>query len=423
MANVTRRIGLSLGADVCWPIAYEEIMQRLDLEIPIDGDKVRFEIQRVTIEPFNLRQPCPYDLVIDRVTHWYHTSREWIKKSIIMDGLYVFNNPWAVQSMEKATTYAAMMRLGLPVPETWLIPPKEYEPTDDLEPTLARYARLFDIGDVGDRLGYPLFMKPYDGGAWVGVTRIDSSDALKAAYETSGKRVMHLQQSVIPFDLFVRCVGLGPQVRMIRYDPSAPHHDRYRIDFEVLTEDEASLLRDMTLTINSFFGWDFNSCEALRREGVFYPIDFANPVPDSQVTSLHFHFPWLIKANIRWSVFCAATRKPMRKTLDWGPYEKVRKREGDYRRRLAGYARIAHERFETERFVEFCQSHLAHLDEVTWEFFGTDTAKDAVHKKVEVIFPSHEVEEFTEHYWGLIQFWRKTEQDRMSQHGDAVEDV
>jgi hypothetical protein len=312
MAHVTRRIGLSLGADICWPIAYEEIMRRLDLTIPIDGDNVRFEIARVTIEPFDLKQPCPYDLVIDRVTHWYHTSREWIKKSIIMDGLYVFNNPWAVQSMEKATTYAAMMRLGLPVPETWLIPPKEYEPSDDLEPTLERYAQLFDIGDVGDRLGYPLYMKPYDGGAWVGVTRIDSSDALKAAYEASGKRIMHLQQSVIPFDLFVRCVGLGPQVRMVRYDPSAPHHDRYRIDFDVLTEKESSLLRDMTLTINSFFGWDFNSCEALRRDGVFYPIDFANPVPDSQVTSLHFHFPWLIKANIRWSVFCAATRRPMR---------------------------------------------------------------------------------------------------------------
>jgi len=29
------------------------------------------------------------------LTHWYHTSREWIKKAVIMDGLYVFNNPWS----------------------------------------------------------------------------------------------------------------------------------------------------------------------------------------------------------------------------------------------------------------------------------------------------------------------------------------
>ena len=59
----------------------------------------------ITIEPFDLKQPVSYDVVIDRLTHWYHTSREWIKKAVLMDGLYVFNNPWSVQSMEKQTSY------------------------------------------------------------------------------------------------------------------------------------------------------------------------------------------------------------------------------------------------------------------------------------------------------------------------------
>ena len=124
MANVTRRIGLSLGADICWPICYEEIVKRLRLAIPWQGDTVDIAVERVTIEPFDLRQPCRYDLVIDRLTHWYHTSREWIKKAVIMDGLYVFNNPWSVQANEKQTTYCAMMALGMPIPDTWLIPPK-----------------------------------------------------------------------------------------------------------------------------------------------------------------------------------------------------------------------------------------------------------------------------------------------------------
>ena len=30
MAVVTRRIGLSLGADICWPIAFERILVKLD---------------------------------------------------------------------------------------------------------------------------------------------------------------------------------------------------------------------------------------------------------------------------------------------------------------------------------------------------------------------------------------------------------
>ena len=123
MAVITKRIGLSLGADICWPICFEELVRRLDLRVPAGSDELRFEVRRVTIEPYDLRQPCPYDVVIDRVTHWYHTSREWIKKSVLMNDLYVFNNPWSVQSMEKHSSYAAMMHLGLPVPPTWMVPP------------------------------------------------------------------------------------------------------------------------------------------------------------------------------------------------------------------------------------------------------------------------------------------------------------
>ena len=137
MAKVSRKIGLSLGADICWPICYEQILQKLDLAIPWKGDTVGIEVERVTIEPFDLRQPVKYDMVLDRLTHWFDTSREWIKKAILMDGLYVLNNPWAVQSMHKHTTYAAMMALGMPIPDTWMIPPKSYDPSlPDLLPTL-----------------------------------------------------------------------------------------------------------------------------------------------------------------------------------------------------------------------------------------------------------------------------------------------
>src|SRR5258707_1337980 len=90
MAEVTRHIGLSLGADLCWPLCFEHMMKRLDLKIPFEGDTLRFEVERVTIEPFDLRQPCKYDLVVDRLTHWYQTSREWVKKPIGMNDLYVF---------------------------------------------------------------------------------------------------------------------------------------------------------------------------------------------------------------------------------------------------------------------------------------------------------------------------------------------
>jgi hypothetical protein len=417
MGQRTANIGLSLGADICWPIAYESLLAALDLDLKLGRDRVTFACERVTIEPFDLRQPVKYDVVIDRLTHWYSISREWIKKGIVLNDLYVYNNPWSIQANEKHTSYAAMMRLGLPIPETWMLPAKAYAHADDLEPTLRQYPRLFSLEEVGNRIGYPFFMKPYHGGGWRGVTKIDDLAAFHRAYDASGTDLMNLQKAVIPYDWFVRCVGLGPQTRKVNYDPAAALHDRYTMDIDFLSAEDASVLEDTTLTINAFFGWDFNSCEALAKGGVWYPIDFANACPDSQVTSLHYHFPWLIKANLRWSIFCAATDRKMRKTLDWEPFYAIADKDIDPREKLRAYAAIAHKRFETEKFRDFCRTHLGHLDALAYDFFGSETMRDAIRQKVTALFPAHEVEEFTDLFWGRVQRWREQEGARGDEDG------
>ncbi len=408
----TRRIGLSLGADLCWPAFFEDIVAELG-PLKVGGEEIGFEVERVTIEPFNLRQPATYDLVIDRLTPWYHTSREWLKKAILMDDVYVLNSPFTLQSMQKHTSYAAMLRLGLPIPETWLLPPREYEESADLDFTLDRYAKLFDLDQIGNEVGYPAYLKPYDGGAWEGVSRVENTDQLIDAYNSSGTRIMHLQQAVHPYDLFVRALGIGPQVNLMRYDPEAPLHQRYLVEFDFVDNEEWLLLRDMSLTINSFFGWDFNSCETLRRGGEFFPIDFANGNPDSQVTSLHFHLPWLVKSMIRWTLFCAAFRRPTKFDLRWPDYFAIADSDRSYREKLTAYAGLARERYETDKFEEFCETHLGHLDEIALEYIGTEKAREAVATKVAAMFPAHEVAGFTEHFWGLLQLWRKTESDRL----------
>lgn len=406
MATQTRRIGLSLGADICWPICFEALLRELDPAVPVGKNTLKFSVDRINIEPFNLQQPCNYDVVIDRLTHWYHTSREWIKKSIVSDDLYVFNSPWTLQSMEKQTSYCAMMRLGFPVPETWMIPPKEYVESADLQTTLKRYAKLFDLGEIGDKIGYPLFMKPYDGGAWVGVTAIKNRQALLDAYDESGTRVMNLQKGVIPHDAFVRCVGLGPQWRFVNYDPDAPLHDRYGMETDFLSTQDQNTLAQMTMVINAFFGWDFNSCESLRSNGIWHPIDFANACPDSQVTSLHFHFPWLIKSNLRWAIFCAATKRRVKTDLNWRAYFRIAEKDIPFDEKLDQYAAIAMDRLSAEEFYTFCDKHLGQLDEVAHEFFGSDTVLDAIRQKVEALYPEHEIDEFTELFWSRIQDWR-----------------
>jgi hypothetical protein len=132
----------------------------------------RYDVERITIEPFDLRQPSRYSLVVDRLAYWYYVPREWLKKVALMDDVYLLNNPFTFQSMEKHAAYCAMIRLGLKVPETWLVPHKQPPDNPRFPYTAAKYNRFFDIEQVAEKVGYPLWMKPYDGGAWVGVSRI-----------------------------------------------------------------------------------------------------------------------------------------------------------------------------------------------------------------------------------------------------------
>ena len=156
-------------------------------------------------------------------------------------------------------------------------------------------------------------MKPYDGGAWVGVSQVNNNAELQAAYDASGTRLMHLQKAVLPHDPFVRCLGLGPQLRSINYDPGAPLHDRYRDDKGFLDSEQEAFLHDMTLTINSFFGWDFNVFRKRVPFGKRQKIAFAKQGLYRQFEVL-LRFLWQNTGIIfsRQNLFCAlASRQSM----------------------------------------------------------------------------------------------------------------
>src|SRR5918992_4283997 len=198
----THLVGLLLGTEEDWSGAFETMLERLSPSIEHGGERHEFATERVTIEPFNLRMQPRHALVIDRLAHWNHHPREWVKKIVLMDDVYLLNNPFTFQSMEKHAAYCAMMRLGLKVPETWILPYKQPLENERWTYTAAKYNRVFDLGEVADQIGYPLFMKPFDGGAWVGVTRITDRHELQRRYDESGQRLMHLQASVEAFDVF-----------------------------------------------------------------------------------------------------------------------------------------------------------------------------------------------------------------------------
>ena len=195
----------------------------------------RFDVERITIEPFDLRDQPRHDLVIDRLAYWYYHPREWLKKVALMDDVYLLNSPFTFQSMEKHAAYCAMIRLGLQRAGDRARPVQE--PARQRPLRLHRRAATtgrFDLDAIAERLGYPMFMKPYDGGAWVGVTRIRNSAELHRAYDESGQRLMHLQKAVDGYDVFARSLSIGAETMVMNFDPDQPMHARYSVSHDFL---------------------------------------------------------------------------------------------------------------------------------------------------------------------------------------------
>src|SRR5687768_16384602 len=99
-----RLIGLLLGTEEDWPRAFEALVGRLG-GVDYEGERYDFSTERITIEPFNLGDVPRHSLVIDRLAHWYYVPREWLKKVAMMNDVYLMNNPFTFQSMEKHAAY------------------------------------------------------------------------------------------------------------------------------------------------------------------------------------------------------------------------------------------------------------------------------------------------------------------------------
>ena len=399
-------IGLLLGTEEDWPTAFEVMMRRLDPEITYEGTHNRFTTKRITIEPFDLRMKPRHSLVIDRLAHWYYQPREWLKKVALMNDVYLMNNPFTFQSMEKHAAYCAMIRLGLKVPTTWMLPSKKPPENERFPYTAAKYNQPFDLEEVAHHVGYPLFMKPFDGGAWVGVTRIQNDEELHHWYDESGERLMHLQAAIEDFDVFARSLSIGAETMVMHFEPSRPMHDRYKVDHGFLTPETGNEVVTIGKIVNAFFRWEFNSCETLVKGTEVYPIDYANACPDISLTSLHYYFPWAISALIRWSLFCTVTGRQMRIDQNIRDYFDIGDRDDlSYDEKMVAYRRLVDEYFETDRYNEFCAKHLPHVDEVMVGFVESQEFDNILVDTVRSTFPAHEHDEFIPHYRGLLAAW------------------
>src|SRR5438876_9947497 len=207
------RVGILVGRDKTFPDALiKNINERGD------GKTVA---EFIKLGGVRHDEPPRYDLVIDSISHEVPFYRATLKR-MALEGTIIINNPFWWSADDKFFNYSLARKLGVAVPKTVLLPQKDY-----IEGIVSESLRNLEFPlnwqAIVDYVGFPAFMKPFDGGGWKNVSKINSLEQLIAEYDQTGTLCMTLQES-IEFDQFVRCYCIGQvEVMIMHYDPRKPY--------------------------------------------------------------------------------------------------------------------------------------------------------------------------------------------------------
>src|ERR1044072_6111208 len=207
-----KKVGLLVGRERTFPVSLiESINER-------GGGEVVAEF--VKLGGVRLDWPKAYDLIIDRISHEGTFYRAFLKRAAL-EGTIIINNPFWWSADDKFFNFSLATKLGVAIPKTVLLPQKDYiegitsDSLRNLEFPLAWEA-------IAKPVGSPAIIKPFDGGGWKNVSRVDSLEELWAEYDKTNTLCMTLQESV-EFEQFVRCYCVGQQeVMIMAYDPRKP---------------------------------------------------------------------------------------------------------------------------------------------------------------------------------------------------------
>jgi hypothetical protein len=286
-------IGLLFGMEATFPGA---LMARINaMEVP----DVRAEF--VDVGAVRMDEPGRYAVIVDRISHDIPFYRTWLKLAAL-NGAHVINNPFWWAADDKFFNYTLAAKLGVAIPPTVVLPHKEHPPgTTDRSMRNLRFPLDWDA--VFAYIGFPAFLKPFDGGGWRDVYKVSSPEELFRAYDQTRDLCMTLQQAV-DFQEYFRCYVVGQeQVHVMPYDPRQPFHDRYLQRPPAYAPALLDRIERDARTICRALGYDFNTVEFAVEDGVPYAIDFMNPAPDADLHSVgQAHFNWVVDAMAQLAV-------------------------------------------------------------------------------------------------------------------------
>jgi hypothetical protein len=278
--------------------------------------------ESVTIDKLLQGRETEYSVIIDRISQDVPFYRAYLKNAALQ-GTAVINNPFWWSADEKFFNNCLAKSLGVPVPETALLPSKD-NPDGTTSQSFRNLKMPLDWQGMSDEVGFPAYMKPHDGGGWKNVYQVDSLEDMWQKHNQTGQLVMMLQEE-IKFDDYFRCYAIGgSEVRIMPYNPLNPHESRYNAAIQAKGEEAKKLLstiEDYVLRLNTALGYDFNTVEFAVRDGIPYAIDFCNPAPDADINSVgQENFEWVVEAAANLAIRRAEAFKPHTMNLTWGTF-------------------------------------------------------------------------------------------------------
>jgi len=307
------KIGVIVGREWSFPPAFIEEVNRRDEGVVAEYVKLGGTF---------MNEPCPYRVIIDRISHEVPYYRSYLKNAALQ-GTKVINDPFMWTADDKFFDASLATAIGVTHPRTVVLPNHSYVPGINHDESLRNLVFPMDWQRLVDAVGgFPVILKDAHGGGWQQVYVCHSMEELWYSYNQSGLLTMILQE-YIAWDDYARCMVLGQNnVYVMRYKPGQHGTARYYEEHGFSPELEQRIVQD-ALLLNQALGYDMNTVEFAIRDGVPYAIDFMNPAPDMNINSLgEKHFRWMVENMADMCIRFAKGRNETRSRYEWRRYIK-----------------------------------------------------------------------------------------------------
>lgn len=305
-----KTIGILFGMEQTFPPA---LVERIN-SMGIPDVSAEF----VKVGGVKMDELMKYDVILDRISQDIPFYRSMLKNAAL-NGTVIVNNPFWWSADDKFFNYAIASKIGVPIPKTVLLPSKAHPP-DTTGESMRNLMYPLNWEEIFEYVGFPAFLKPHSGGGWKHVYKVNDANELFAAYNKTGDIVMTLQEG-IDFEEYYRCYVIGGKhIRIMPYEPRNPHHLRYVAGF-TLSEERRAQLEGYCIMISKALGYDFNTIEFAVRNGVPYAIDFLNPAPDAERTSVQEdNFEWVLQTTAKYLIELAQQGRKVPTEYNWSSF-------------------------------------------------------------------------------------------------------